>query len=165
MKCFQCGGEMTSARENYKYGDGLDVTLLNVEVRRCPKCGEFEVGIPMIEELHRAIAMKIIHQRARLAPSQIRWLRKWLGWSGERFAEHVGVMATTVSKWENGKEPMGPQTDRLLRMMVSHGRPVEEYPLDELVEVAQDDVAPLGRLEMRPIATGWEANATGDAHP
>src|SRR5260370_42646785 len=44
MKC-ECGTEMKSRKENYRYTEsGLDnVILLGVEVRRCPSCGLSEV--------------------------------------------------------------------------------------------------------------------------
>lgn len=58
MTCASCGGQMTSKRANHRYtAGGFDhVTLVNVEVRRCKSCGEWEVVIPRIEELHRTLA-------------------------------------------------------------------------------------------------------------
>ena len=58
MMCMRCGAAITVARENFLYtASGLpNVTLVGVEVRRCPSCGEFEVAIPRIEDLHRTIA-------------------------------------------------------------------------------------------------------------
>ena len=47
-----------------------------------PNCGETEVVIPHIEALHRekeAIATALVVKRARLAPEEIRFLRKYLG--------------------------------------------------------------------------------------
>jgi YgiT-type zinc finger domain-containing protein len=68
MSCEQCGGPTTTARENFHYtASGLsNVTLLGVEVTRCPKCGAFEVDIPRIEELHRTIAAAVVTKRAPL---------------------------------------------------------------------------------------------------
>ena len=64
MKCAQCGHTMKTARENYLYREsGLpNVTLLGIEVSRCPECGESEALIPRIEQLHRAL-MKITAQK------------------------------------------------------------------------------------------------------
>ncbi|MBI3449205.1 MAG: YgiT-type zinc finger protein [Acidobacteria bacterium] len=58
MKCDQCGGDLDSRRENYLYEESRyrGVTLLDIEVRRCGGCGDFEVVIPRIEELHRLLA-------------------------------------------------------------------------------------------------------------
>ena len=48
MKCIICGEAMYTKRENYQYtASGLPhVTLQQVEVSRCPHCGETEVTIP-----------------------------------------------------------------------------------------------------------------------
>ena len=151
---------METRRENHLYAEsGLpNVTLLDVEVRQCPRCGERAVAIPRIDELHRVLALAVIHKSARLAPQEVRFLRKYLGWSGSDFARHMGVAPETVSRWENGKEPMGPVADRLLRLMVAHGKPIEEYPLEALTGVAKDDAEP-GRLEAFVHGSTWHAKA------
>src|SRR5262249_50177460 len=137
MTCLECGTVVKTTRENVKYdASGLPgVTLLNIEVRRCPGCGETEYVIPKIEALHRAIAAVVIAKGAPLAPAEIRFLRKYLGWSGADFAEHMGATPETVSRWENGKLAMSPQADRLLRTMVVVKSPVENYSLDVLKEI------------------------------
>ena len=138
MKCFQCGGAMTSKRETYDYGvSGLPVMLQGVEVRRCKDCGEEEVAIPRIEELHRLLAAIVVSKKERLTGSEVRYLRKWLGWSGIEFAKHMGVSAECVSRWENGKEQIGPVADRALRLMVMIQTPVSEYPAPPLDTIAQ----------------------------
>jgi hypothetical protein len=50
-----CGSRMKTKRENYRYETvGLPgITRQSVEVGRCGKCGEYEVAIPRIEDLHR----------------------------------------------------------------------------------------------------------------
>jgi len=62
------------------------VILVGVPVARCGRCGETEVGIPGIEALHRAIAGALIAKPARLAPEEVRFLRKHLGLSSADFA-------------------------------------------------------------------------------
>jgi putative zinc finger/helix-turn-helix YgiT family protein len=108
---------MQSSRENHRWdASGLpNVVLIDVEVRRCPACGERTVVIPRIEALHRALAMTVIARPGRLAPQEIRFLRKWLGWSGQDFARHFGVTPTTVSRWERLEDPspMGGTAERL----------------------------------------------------
>lgn len=134
MTCGECGHKMTSARETVKYdASGLSgVTLRNVEVRRCEGCGEFEIVIPKIEQLHRLMAHTVIRKSAGLVGEEIRFLRKYLGWSGADFAAHVGAAAETISRWENGKLTMSPQADRLLRTMVALQEPEGDYRLDAL---------------------------------
>lgn len=155
MKCDACGKPMTSARENYSYtASGLPyVTLVGVEVRRCKACGEHEVVIPKIEQLHRAIAHGVVAKRTRLTAAEIRFLRKYLGWSGADFAKHMGVTPESVSRWENDRDQMGPVADRLLRLMVVTRAPVADYELDTLAEL-EDESAPL-RLRVEAAKNGW----------
>lgn len=157
MKCIECGGTMSSARENVKYtASGLPhVTLVGVEVRRCKACGEQETVIPKIEQLHRVLALAVSKKHARLMPEEIRFLRKSLGWSGVDFAEKMGVTPETVSKWENGKKPMGPVAERLLRLSVASTPPVAEYPLDAL-NFDEKKRAP-ARLHVSRRQGGWLA--------
>jgi putative zinc finger/helix-turn-helix YgiT family protein len=160
-KCRTCHvGELKIERENYKYAEsGLpNVVLQGVEVRRCVECGSHEVALPGVAQLHRAIAMAVIHKPARLSAAEVRFLRKYLGWSGVDFAAHVGVDPSTVSKWENEHEPIGPSSDRLLRMMVAHGSPVEDYGVDNLKNISDRQAPPVNvRLHKRERG-GWVAD-------
>jgi len=159
MKCPQCRHEMVRKIENHRYSEsGLsNVVLVGVEVRRCQNCGESMASIPRIEGLHRAIAMALIRHRGRLAPEEIRFLRKWLGWSGVDFAKHMGVAPETVSRWESTEnlKPMGGTAERLLRLAVAHGQPIDEYPIDMLTEISDDQVPKAPLLAMKSEPTGW----------
>ena len=158
MKCPECGETMKSRREEaYRYkGAGLpNVMLSGVEVRECPSCGEREVVIPRIEELHRVIAGAIITKRPRLTGDEVRFLRKVLGLSGVDFAARVGVDPATVSRWENGHDAIGPQADRLLRLMVAVTPPKTDYALEDLAEI--EDVAKPVRLRVEAQSRGWLA--------
>ena len=147
--CLDCGGSLKVTRAPYRYTDsGLPgVVLRGVEVRRCPKCGAEEVAIPRIEELHRLMAQAVIRRPHRLTAAEIKYLRKWLGWSGVDFARHMGTTPETVSRWEQGRVPMGPQADRLLRLMVITRAPVADYTLDVLTTIRE--ATPLRPAPMR----------------
>ncbi len=157
MKCEACGELMRSTRENYNYSaSGLPyVTLVHVEVRRCKACGEHEVVIPRIAQLHRAIALSVVNKRPRLTGAEVRFLRKYLGWSGADFAKHMGVAAESVSRWENERDKMAATADRLLRLMVATRRPVSDYDLDFLAEL-EDEAAPI-HLRLESAKEGWLA--------
>ncbi len=150
---------MASRRENYAYTvSGLpSVTLVAVEVRRCGSCGEHEVVIPRVDELHRTIALAVVAKRARLTGSEVRFLRRYLGWSGADFARHMGVTPESVSRWENEREPIGPVADRLVRLMVAVRTPASEYPLEVLVGL-DAKAAPL-RLRLESTRGRWLARA------
>ena len=156
-KCRSCGkADLTSSVETYLYAEsGLpNVTLVGVEIRRCPSCGDHELVLPRVTDLHRTIAHAVITKRARLSGAEVRFLRKYLGWSGVDFAKHIGADPSTVSNWETDKDPIGMASDRLLRLMVAHGSPVEEYPLDELTKIENERQPPLAVRLLRK-ANGW----------
>ncbi|WXB13313.1 helix-turn-helix domain-containing protein [Pendulispora albinea] len=150
---------MTTARENYRYDEcGLpNVTLRGVEVSRCSECGEIDVAISRIEKLHFAIAKALIERTERLQAVEIRFLRKWLGWSGTDLAQVMGVTKETVSRWENDKEPMGPIAERLLRMCVANLAPLENYSVDILK--ALQDTCKTKHLYLEEIGKDWIAAA------
>ena len=157
MKCTECGTAMKTRKENYRYDEcGLKyVTLVNAEVSRCPKCGNYEISIPQIEGLHRLIARVLIEKVTRFTGDEVRFLRKSLGWSGSYFAKHMGVTDETVSRWENDAAPIGPQADRLLRLMVAQGRLTTSYSTDRLVKINAKK-ATITRLELESRGEQWE---------
>lgn len=157
MKCTECGSPMKTQKENYRYSEcGLkNVTLVGIEVSRCARCGNYEVSIPHIEELHRLIARVLIEKATRLTGEEIRFLRKSLGWSGADFAKHIGVAEETVSRWENSSAPIGPQADRLLRLMVAQGRLTTSYPTERLSQI-NPKKATVTRVELEARDEQWE---------
>src|SRR5262245_52050869 len=137
MRCTNCGNPMRTTRGRHRYTEsGLpNVTLVNVDIRSCPRCGEREIVIPQIAKLHEMIARFVIRSASSpLAPELIRFLRKWLGLSSADFALYMGVRPETVSRWENrdAAYPLSPTADRLLRLLVANHGPVEQYPVDLL---------------------------------
>ena len=88
----------------------------------------------------------------RFRGEEVRFLRKSLGWSGADFARHMGVAEETVSRWENDATPIGPQADRLLRLMVAHGRLTMQYSTERLARIDP----------RRALATRLELGVTGD---
>ena len=57
-----------------------NVIVDGIEVGECQRCEETPTGIPAIEGLHRAIAGAVIDKKGRLAPEEIKFPRKSLGW-------------------------------------------------------------------------------------
>jgi len=130
-RCFNCGGDLTSRQETRRYGRGIDVVLVGIEVRHCDDCGEEEVVIPRIKELHNAIAADLVNRPGTLSPGEIRFLRTHMGFSSKDFAKHMGVTPETVSRWENLRNPMKLRrtADRLIRFSVQSGIQFKGYKL------------------------------------
>lgn len=158
-RCSICGkGALEIRREPRRYGRGIDVILVDIEVRHCPACGEeFEV-IPNIERLHQAIARDLAKSDARLRAGEIRFLRTYLGYSSVDFARLMGVSPETVSRWESKGAPkrMALSAERLLRLMVLQNEPIRSYGLEG---AGASEGPPAQPLRLRVTPTGWESAA------
>ncbi len=130
--CTKCGASMkveTNATHQYRECGLANVVLIGVTVRSCEKCGNRSVVVPKVTELHRSIALRLAQQSQRLAAEEIRFLRKYLGWSGADFAHYFGVTPETVSRWENNSKSMSATSERLLRICVLKFEPVDDYSI------------------------------------
>ncbi len=154
MKCSTCGAELLPPvrKDGVPYPCGLRNAVLNgVLVPSGPAGGEAEVAIPRIDGLHRVLALAVARKPGRLAPDEIRFLRKHLGWSGVDFAGRFRVTPQTVTRWERGQMHMNAQAELLLRILAPAMPPVQSYPtagvlpddahaiaLDHVLAVLQD---------------------------
>jgi DNA-binding transcriptional regulator YiaG len=124
-KCEKCGGKLT-ARIVPRYRNdllmGIDgIVILNaVEEIRCAKCGHVAAtGFANLEGLIAAVAVARVVAPQKLRGRDVRFLRKALGWSSRELAAMLEVRDETVSRWENGREPLGPTSEKLLRLIVA----------------------------------------------
>lgn len=113
-----CGGTMEGRKGGYKYTEsGLDsVVLKDILVFHCPKCNAVVPEIPAVGILHRVLALKIILKRAFLTGDELRFLRKFCGYSVAEFAEIMGSSKAVVCRWETSEHGAG--TDRIVRLLV-----------------------------------------------
>jgi putative zinc finger/helix-turn-helix YgiT family protein len=161
-KCPKCRAEAVHVtRGPYRYESGglPHVVLLNIESGRCAECGAELVSIPRIAQLHETIAVAFATKPTRLAPLEARFLRKFLGLSTEDLAARMGVVRETVSRWESPRsdKPIGPTSERLLRLLAVRERPVEEYPTDRLADIRDEPSEE--PLRLRADEKGWHAEA------
>lgn len=117
-KCYECDGTMEGRRENYRYIEsGLtSVVLMNILVYHC-KCGAIVPEIPAVGMLHHAIGRHLLGKRSALTGAEVRFLRKMSEYSVTKLAQIMGVHKETVSRWENGKQNIGKESDRFLRFV------------------------------------------------
>jgi DNA-binding transcriptional regulator YiaG len=118
-ECFECHQAMVGRRENYRYTEaGLkSVTLTNVLVFHC-KCGAIVAEMPAIGQLHTLIADTLFRKKTILSGEEVRFLRKWVGYSATELAETTGYSPSIISRWENDRQKIGKEPDRLLRLVV-----------------------------------------------
>ena len=120
MECSNCGEPAEIAHGNYKFREsGLDnIILCGIELIKCNKCGNEDPIIPALDDLFRTIALAIVTKPYGLAGEELRFLRKYMSLTGDEFSRMLHVDKTTLSKWENNDDPVGPQSDLAIRMMV-----------------------------------------------
>jgi putative zinc finger/helix-turn-helix YgiT family protein len=138
--CLDCGGELRVSREPHKYTlhPKWAITIADAEVRRCPKCGYFEVAIPKPDALHRTIAAEVIRKPARLSGPEFVFLRSQLGMSARALSKAIGVVHESISRWENDVLPISPPVDRLMRTMVALTTAGEKFPVETLSHIEGD---------------------------
>jgi len=145
-RCRRCGEE---------YGPSESVTVplralptvqvTGIEGKRCSGCGDLKYGVPNMEELFRVVAGLLVQKPERLSGAEARFLRKWLGWSGQDTADRLGFTPEHVSRWENDKVPMSETADKLLRSLVLAREPIDDYAAWDarLGSLAKADPEPL----------------------
>ncbi len=119
VECSVCGAPAKIARGRYAFAEcGLHhVVLEGIDLIRCRKCKNVDPIIPRANELMRVLAFAVVRKPCGLVGQEVRFLRKYLGMTGEEFGALLHVDKTTLSKWENGEDPVGGQSDRLIRLM------------------------------------------------
>lgn len=162
-KCYDCGGtRVTETRGPYKMplaGGKWFVTVEDAILTHCPDCGGHGVGFENLNGIMSAIAAAVVAKPTRLAAQEIRFLRTELDYSGTKLARMLGVTPSTVSRWENGHEPIGAGPDRLLRMIeVQHGG-IEGFDVKVLEHIGNEPGAPL-RLRVRMTDGQWQARTS-----
>ena len=53
-----------------------------------------------------------------MTPAELLAARHTMGLTQIEFAERMGVTATTVSRWENGKSPLAPRTIKAVEALL-----------------------------------------------
>ena len=150
VKCELCGGA-TAIRTGQKYHYiecGLDnIYLENIEFRVCESCGVVTPRISRILDLHTTIARAVALQPYPLSGPEVRFLRKQLGMKAREWTVRLRVDHTTLSRWENGEQKIGPQSDALIRLLYfrileeREGRMISE-PVTEKIAATSEERVP-----------------------
>lgn len=121
MKCKRCGGAVGAAVvQDEPFPCGLPNVTRPARVRTCGACAERYVSFGNLEAVHAELAQTIARKSGRLAPEEIRFLRKYLGWSSSYFAKWFEVTLETVSRWENNHRQMTAGFEKMLKYLVIH---------------------------------------------
>lgn len=124
MECPICGASnATESLIDYRMLElGTDSVLLrNTPETTCPDCGESAIAIPKYKAVLKQIREQLCALNRVLNDGEFLTLRHALGLSGQECASIMGVTNVTVSRWENGKTPILPIADRLMRSLTLSG--------------------------------------------
>ena len=118
-RCMNCGGPVVVVKGDHRFIEsGLtSVTLKGVDLIKCEECNSSDPVIPRMNELMRLIVLALIWKPCKLRGEDVRYLRKYLGLSAVDFSDILAIDPTTLSKWENDHDPVGPANDRLIRLV------------------------------------------------
>jgi DNA-binding transcriptional regulator YiaG len=125
MKLCDCGGRLESKRlskhEDKRLGlPGVRITLFNaVTLEKCALCARVEsVTVGNLEGLIATVALTRAQHPARLNGGEILFLRKAMEFTAKEMATRLDVNEQTISRWENDADPIGAQSEKLLRLLV-----------------------------------------------
>jgi transcriptional regulator with XRE-family HTH domain len=115
--CGECGLPMSETTGKVPYPEsGLsNVELTNVPVWRCTNRHQ-DVQIPAIDELHLVLAKAIVAQPWGIHGNEVRFLRKFLGYSARAFSHAIGMHHVTLSNFETGRDPIQRDVEYLIRL-------------------------------------------------
>jgi transcriptional regulator with XRE-family HTH domain len=80
--------------------------------------GASGIVVPDIPGLGAAIAVARVMNDFKLNGQEIRFLRRAIGIKGNKLASDLDVTPETVSRWENGKETITTNVERVLRLQI-----------------------------------------------
>jgi DNA-binding transcriptional regulator YiaG len=153
-ECSDCGREARVKRGIYRFREsGLDnVVLKGIEIVKCSACGNEDPMIPNLDGLLRVLAVALVTSRVPLTGEAVRYLRKYLGMSGEQFARILHTDKSTLSKWETGAVNIGSKSDLLIRSVALNlGRGLRdeaERVTRNFEHIDEESTAPPKRIEV-----------------
>lgn len=101
-----------------------------------------------------------------LAGAEVTFLRGVLMRNGRELAALMGCDPVALSRWENGKSPIGTQSDKLLRLAAVFQKQVPDYSLADLEKAANEpgEATPL-RFTLAYSRGEWKVEGSSKARP
>ncbi len=156
----ECGETSIVVRGDYQFVEsGLDnVVLRNVKLLKCGRCGNVTPMLSKIKELTQIIASALVLKPSELTGKEIRFLRIYIGLTGEQFGRKLGLTKEHVSRIENEKHPVGAQTERLIRYVSISADPDLQGEMGQLLELLDTikSEPQKERIEINPVTGSFE---------
>jgi transcriptional regulator with XRE-family HTH domain len=108
---------LATAEKPFHFVDcGLDnVYLVGIRYFEEPD-GRILAEIPAVKHLMQMIACDVVSSPLDLTGDEIRFLRKRLGKKAAEYCRYLGIEPETLSRIENGKQPISSQVQKLARL-------------------------------------------------
>jgi transcriptional regulator with XRE-family HTH domain len=109
--------KFATIEEPYHFLDsGLpNVYLVGIKYFVC-ECGNIIAEIPTVKQLMQLIARDIVESPFDLKGAELRFLRKRLGKKASEYAQLLGFTPETLSRIENGKQPISGSGQKLAKL-------------------------------------------------
>ena len=142
MKCSECDNKPTMKKvaETIPYTiAGIEFQLKGLKVPTCPECGNKEIVIPAIKNLHMVVAEILVSQVSDLKGPQIKFLRKFMRLNQQQFHSLVSDNPSdaVVSRWENDKTSPGYPTLLLIKKLVQEKIQEDQKEFERIADQIQ----------------------------
>lgn len=102
---------------DYQYTEcGLPSVIIENAKIVTDDAGEKVVHIPKVNQLHDKMARVIAFRISPMSPAELRFLRTETGSTRAELAKFVHRDERTIRRWEQGKHPMDPAAEALVRV-------------------------------------------------
>lgn len=122
-ECVVCGsGEVTESRVTRTtrlYGLE-EVVFKNLPVEKCASCGDETISIPNHKAVMNVVRERLCALKRVVSGREFAFLRDGLSLTGQQAAKVLGVTNVSISRWENGAQPVSPWADHFLRALTLH---------------------------------------------
>ncbi len=125
--CERCGRRLRLVYRTHHYREsGLpDVYLRRTPMYVCPRHGVQAVALRGIDRLQGEIRSALLARGGPFTGPEVRFLRKYEGWTQRELAARLGVHKITVTRWEIETEPVGAASQQLLHRLFRNPKAFE----------------------------------------
>lgn len=118
------------------------------------------VSVHNVEDLHRAIGLRVISNKKPVSAREFRFLRKQMGFTQEQLAKRLRVDGQTVARYEKDQTAIPGSTDAVMRFLYAvYLIPADQrmQVLTELAEELEERDSKSGRaMYFRQTNHGWD---------
>jgi len=153
LNACKCADVNQSVLARYEPNLGMNIILVDAAVKReCVVCGAESIIIHDLNGLIAAVALTRVKIPMKLRGHEIRFIRKALEFTSKELCDLLSVTSETISRWENDKIPIGPASEKLLRLIAGHllkdRAPLITFDPQEIIEM---DIEAVTRPNARVI--------------